>query len=292
MNERCIVPGFLISRADAQARGRPRRQIARRAVVILMSKIVHEPRFASASDYPAVQPARVLRHDGDGESKARVGVFDFRQEGVFVNRNFRDADGVRRVPFVAAGERGRGGEPAGVSSHHFRNRDWGGAAHRLGVAPRAERRKRREPRRAAVAGAVVGHSQVVVDGLGDVHHAEIIADFPRGGLEAMPGGRRIVAADDEPSADAEPFKIVEHGGDVFIAQRSARRADCRARRVRNVPPRAFGHRRQVDRAPFQYPLQPARSAVQNAPRDRARMLGRQPVKTAVEHMRAAARLHD
>ena len=171
---------------------------------------------------------------------------------------------MRRVSLIAPRERGAGGEPSRVASHDLHNRDWRCAAHSLGVAARTHDGQRDEPGRAAVSGTVIGENQVVVYGLGHVDHAEIVAPLVGQGLERVARLSRVVAADDEPVADAEPVHVLEYWRYVLIAQPASRRADSRAGRVRHALPLRLGHLGQVDAPAFEQSLEPMRRAEQNA----------------------------
>ncbi len=103
-------------------------------------------------------------------------------------------DQVRAVVVVLAGEQPGGRQPAGVAAHDHVDLD---ARQRGVVAVVAHEGRGDEPRRRAVARAVVRDAQVVVDGLGDVEHPQLVVR--RRGQVADDPGRvgRVVAADVE-----------------------------------------------------------------------------------------------
>ena len=77
---------------------------------------------------------------------------------------------------VFGSERGGGGQPAGVTAHDLDDADHTGVVHaRVLIDLHAARGD--ILRGAGVAGAVVGAEEIVVDGLGNAHHAALVADL-------------------------------------------------------------------------------------------------------------------
>ena len=139
---------------------------------------------------------------------------------------------------------------------------------------------------------MVGQHKVVVYRFWHIHHRERQPRRIRCLPDLMPRPRRIVAPDDEPVADVVAAHQVQDNRRVFVAHLAPGGAERRARRVGDARPFGGGWRPQVNQIGLQQTLHPVRRAVQiaDAVGMRQRLL-RQPVQAAVQHGRAAARLH-
>ena len=113
---------------------------------------------------------------------------------------------------VFGGERGGGGQPAGVAAHDLDDADHTGVVHaRVLIDLHAARGD--ILRGAGVAGAVVGAEEIVVDGLGNAHHAALIADLLHILGDLVAGVHRVVAAVVEEIAD---IMLLEHLENTLI----------------------------------------------------------------------------
>ena len=96
----------------------------------------------------------------------------------------------------------RRGDPAGVAAHHLEHEHLGrGLRHRRDVERRFAHRRRDVLRDRAETGTVVGHREIVVDGLRHVHGDERIAQSLRDLRHLEAGVGRVVAAVVEEVAD-------------------------------------------------------------------------------------------
>src|SRR5260370_39026463 len=139
---------------------------------------------------------RVLDAFADDHEAILVGVnglFDLGQELFFFERKLRQEDQVRRIGRVAAlGDHGAGGDPTGGASHDFNDAAGavvGGHAghinadlHHGGGVVFDDR---------AVARAIVGVRQVVVDGLGHADDAHLVGALDGFLVDFMGGILRI-----------------------------------------------------------------------------------------------------
>ena len=138
-----------------------------------------------------------------------VGVLNIGDELVFVHQHFGNIHQVGWIALFAPGEGGRGCEPPCVASHDLEYRYRGGSGERLGVEAGTDDGGGDKPRRATVSGTVVGQDEIVVNRLGNVDHGEVVACLGSPCLERVAGLGGVVAAYDEPVADAEPVEILE-----------------------------------------------------------------------------------
>ena len=152
---------------------------------------------------------------------------------------------MRGVSFVALCKCGCGREPACVPAHDFDDGDWRGDAHGFGVSSRAHSGERDEAGCAAVAGAVVGEHEIVVDGFGYIDDAEGQTCRFRRLPDAVAGGRGVVAADDEPAADVVFAKRVQDRLHILVVQLAAGRTEHGARRLGDALPFVGGCAAQV-----------------------------------------------
>src|SRR5690606_6220930 len=137
---------------------------------------------------------------------------DVLEDFFLVEGNLGQENEVRRIVRVVAalGEGGTGGNPAGGTAHDLDDRNEIALAHGLGVAGDFTHGGGEILDHAAVAGAVVGGGQVVVDRLRHADDAELVALF-LGELGNLVGGiLRVVAADVEEVADVVRLEDFEH----------------------------------------------------------------------------------
>ena len=113
---------------------------------------------------------------------------------------------------VFGSERGGGSQPAGVAAHDLDDADHTGVVHaRVLIDLHAARGD--ILRGAGVAGAVVGAEEIVVDGLGNAHHAALIADLLHILGDLVAGVHGVVAAVVEEIAD---IMLLEHLENTLI----------------------------------------------------------------------------
>src|SRR5262249_6118259 len=139
-------------------------------------------------------------HDEDAPQPA-VHLADVGQEALGAEGDLRDVDQVRRLVLAAAGQPGGGRDPAGVAAHQLGGGDRVEGVHGLGVAAGLHDGRGQVLGHAAVARAVVGPHQVVVDGLGHPHHPQLVPLLPGQAVDLVGGVHRVVAADVEEVAD-------------------------------------------------------------------------------------------
>jgi hypothetical protein len=187
-----------------------------------------------------------------------VDAVDVGGEAVEVEDALGDVDEVRPVVVVLAREHAGGGQPAGVPAHDHVDLDAREAAVVL-VVPHHGLRD--EPRGGAVAGAVVGLAQVVVDRLRDVEQVDVVGFRRRDLVEDVRGLGRVVASDVEEVADvvlAQPGEDL----DALLARRLlAHGAQGGARRPRDGFERRALLAPQVDELVLEDPLDAVHGAV-------------------------------
>ena len=168
---------------------------------------------------------------GDGDltsAELAVDSLDVLEERRQTERHFRHVDQMRAVLAVAAPQRRRRRQPAGLSTHHDIDLDPRQGRH---VAVVADERRGHKASGAAVARAVVGHAQVVIDGLGDMEYPQLVVTVARHLVDDAGGVGRVVAANVEEipnvvlGEDAKDVLAVGVVGLVAAGAQGGRRGD-------------------------------------------------------------------
>ncbi len=167
--------------------------------------------------------------DGDdAAAEFLIDTFDVGEEFFHRDRTFGDVNQMRAIVFAGLGQ-GRGaGQEAGMASHDDVDLDarqspvvevvaHDGTGHELGGG--------------AVAGAVVGDAEVVVDGLGDVEGPEVIAGLFGHVVDDVAGVGAVVAADVEEIADVAFLEDFQDLGTVGLIRLVAAGTQRRGRRA-------------------------------------------------------------
>ena len=166
---------------------------------------------AQLADERAVRQFDTFRDGDDDRLLDEAQVFDVVDELVGVERDFRQVDEVRAVAVRVIGEHGSGGQPAGVTSHDLDDAEFRfGRAEGLVVTDDLLHRGGDELGGGAVAGRMVGHRKVVVDGLRDTDEFLI---FPVHGSvvgQLFDGVHGVVAADVQEVLDVVFLHEKEH----------------------------------------------------------------------------------
>ena len=153
--------------------------------------------------------AAVLELDTLGNSDHDAGLLllhgaDLLNEVLHVEGDFGQADHIHALAVIALGQRGRG-QPAGVAAHDLDHGDIIGAVNG-GIADDLLHHHTDVLCRRAVAGGVVGHHQVVVDGLGNAHEADVALDAVAVFSQLADGIHGVVAANVEEVANVQLFQ--------------------------------------------------------------------------------------
>ena len=163
------------------------------------------------------------------------------EEFLQLERHFREQDDVRRLGLAAAGEPGRRGDPAGVSTHHLEHEHAGrGARHGGYVESRLARGDGDVLRDRAEAGTAIGVRQIVVDRLRHAHAGDGKAERGAELRHLERGVHGIVAAVIEEVANVVGAEYLDQPL-IFRAvlldalQLEARRAERPCRRVLQRP---------------------------------------------------------
>ena len=143
-------------------------------------------------DEAAVGVVDALGDSDDAVAVLLVARGDVSDELVHVEVNFRQIDEVD-ARLLRVGERGGGGQPAGMTAHALNDGDLADVVD-AGIAGHFHRAGRDILGSGGVAGAVVGAEQVVVDGLGHAHDAALVADLVHILGDLVAGVHGVVAA--------------------------------------------------------------------------------------------------
>ena len=171
------------------------------------------------------------------------------------HRHFWHTNQVGCVSRPLPGQRRRGSQPSGVPPHDLNDGYRRGHAHRPGILARADSGQRDEPRGAAIPGGVVGQHQVVVDGLGHVHHPQFITGVLCRLADGQSGFSRVVAADDKQEANVVSGQCVQYRIDFIGLQLVSGGAQRRRRSRGDSFPLRLGHCSQFDQLVRQDALQ-------------------------------------
>ena len=173
----------------------------------------------------------VLDAFGDDDEAMTVALedfFDAADEVVGVEGDFREQHDVRRGVVVVGvldglvftlvatlREDGRGGEPAGVAAHDFKDRDEVVLAHGGVIESGLTDGHADVLGDGAEAGAVVGQGKVVVDGLRHADDTEFVAALLGEGVDLGGGVLGVIATDVVEVADVVRFEDLEDAVKVF-----------------------------------------------------------------------------
>src|SRR5699024_6916564 len=149
--------------------------------------------------------ATVLQLDAFGHGNDDAGLFGLHplhllHKVVHVEGDLRQADHVHTFAVLGFGQGGGSGQPAGVAAHALHDGDILGAVDG-GVTDDLLHDHADVLGGTAVAGGVVGDHQVVVDGLGHAHEADVAAHMLAVVRQLADGVHAVVAADVEEIAD-------------------------------------------------------------------------------------------
>ena len=188
-----------------------------------------------------------------------VHALHIRRDAIQAQPPFREVDQVRRIVFAVPRQRCGRHDPARVAPQRFQH------AHRRGqravVFPHIARGKGEEARRGRVARSMIGHAQVVVDGLGNPDRLQLVvrvARMPRNAQRRIHGA---VAAGVEERAHLRAPQRVQQPRVVFIGERKPARSQRRAGRLADLPDRIRVHRQQIHQIAAQQPGQPVARSV-------------------------------
>ena len=136
----------------------------------------------------------------------------FFHKALHVEGNLGQADHVHALAIVALGQCGGSGQPAGIAAHDLHHGNVLGAVHG-GIADDLFHHNANVLGGRAIAGGVVGDHQVVVDGLGHAHKADVALDAFAVLSQLADGVHGVVAADVEEVADVQLF---QNGEQLFV----------------------------------------------------------------------------
>ena len=162
-------------------------------------------------DEGAVLVVDALGDDHQALLLGGVDLLDLRGELVQIEVDLGQVDQVGALA-AGVGQRGGGGQPAGVTAHALDDGDHAGVVHG-GIAVHFHDGGGDELGRGGEAGAVVGAGQVVVDGLRDAHAANLIAVAQHELGDLVAGIHGVVAAVVEEVADVV---LLEHLQDLDV----------------------------------------------------------------------------
>ena len=133
---------------------------------------------AGVGEKPAIRPFHSLGNHDRAIAVPLDRLFDARQERLLVEGNLGKQNDLRRLVMGTPGEPAGGGDPARVTPHHFHHEHFGGGfRHRFHIQAGLHHRHRHIFGHRAETRAVIGDRQIVVDGLGNAHADDRIAQF-------------------------------------------------------------------------------------------------------------------
>ena len=169
------------------------RQISGQAAQLRVAEVVLGHVLVGVfGDVHTVLIADALAHHGDALAVLGVDLLHGGQELVHIEGQLGQVDQIRAIALVG-GQRGGSGQPARVAAHGFDDGDHAGVVHAR-VAIHFHAGGGDVLGGGAEGRAVVGAVQVVIDGLGDAHHAALIAVFEHELGNLVVGIHGIVAA--------------------------------------------------------------------------------------------------
>jgi len=174
--------------------------------------------LAVSGEVVAVGIDEALGDDDGAELLALEDALHVLEDLGLVERDLGEEDDVRGVVRVVAalGEGGAGGDPAGAAAHDLDDGDEVALTHGLAVAGDFAHGRGEVLDHAAVAGAVVGDGEVIVDRLRHADHAELVA-LLLGELGDLVGGvLGVVAPDVEEIADVVGLEDLEDALEIGL----------------------------------------------------------------------------
>ena len=210
---------------------------------------------------PPVRPVDALGQGDDAAPALLEHAVDVAGEAVEVEHALGHVDEVRAVVLELPREHARRRQPARVASHDHVELD---PRQRAVVLVVADQGLRDELRGRAVARAVVGLPQVVVDRLRHVEEPHLVALRDRELVEDVRGLRGVVAADVEEPADLVAPERGEHLLALLARRLLAHRAQRRRGRLRDRLERPAALAAEVDEVAPEDPLDPVPRAVDAA----------------------------
>ena len=184
--------------------GEERRETAELGVT---EGVLRRARGGVLGDELAVLVVDALGHDDQALLVLLIDRLDLLGEGIEIEVDLGQVDQVGALAAVI-GERGGGGQPAGVAAHALDDGDHAGVVHG-GIAIDFHHGRGDVLRRGGIARAVIGAVQVVVDRLRDAHHAALIAVLEHELGDLVAGIHRVVAAVVEEIADVVLLEDLE-----------------------------------------------------------------------------------
>ena len=168
-----------------------------------------------SANFFAVGVLQAFAHHDDTVFQRVNGLLYAVQKSLFIQGNFGQQDNMRRIGRLALGQDGAGSNPTGCAPHHLN--DAAGAiigGHAANIAADFHHGGGVVANDTAVAGAMVGVRQVVVDGLGHADDPQFIA-APLCLLVHLVGRvLRIVPASVKKITNVVRLKHIEHARDI------------------------------------------------------------------------------
>ena len=184
-------------------------QKACRAGQSLVAERIHRVDIVGQlADVAAILELDALGHGDDDGRLLLLHPLDLLDEVIHIERNLGQADHVHALAVLGFRQRRGGGQPARIAAHDLDDGHVLRAVDRR-VADDLLHHNADVLGRTAVAGGVVGDHQVIVDGLGHAHKADVAADVCAVVGQLADGVHRVIAADVEEVADVQLLQNLE-----------------------------------------------------------------------------------
>ena len=178
-------------------------QEACRAGQSLVAERIHRVDIVGQlADIAAILELDALGHGDDNGRLLLLHPLDLLDEVIHIERNLGQADHVHALAVLGFRQRRGCGQPARIAAHDFDDGHVLRAVDRR-IADDLLHHNADVLGRAAVARRVVSHHQVVVDGFGHAHKADVAADVCAVVGQLADGVHRVIAADVEEVADVQ-----------------------------------------------------------------------------------------
>src|SRR6266446_3478911 len=138
-----------------------------------------------------------LGSDNDDISYTTINLLNLRQETISIERFFGHENNMWGILFIAFPQRRRGGQPTGITSHRFYHLNGIMPGYRNCVHRRITGGQSNETSRTAIAWAVIGNGQIIVNRLGDTDRLQLIASVLSRLSQSVSSIGRVIAANVE-----------------------------------------------------------------------------------------------